>query len=155
MLKILFTIALRNVLKNRKRSLLIGVAIFISSAILLSSGALANGAGRQLAARYRAVLSGDVTAVWKNVKEIDPADAGRLYFSEFDPAAMDANRRAAARFREFCAARAEEIEALYAPLRCFGMLDNGRFASFCTIYGLTEDELGLLERARVFALAAG
>ena len=155
MLKILFTIALRNVLKNRKRSLLIGFAIFITSSILLSSGALANGAGRQLAARYRNVMAGDVTAVWENVKEIDPADAGRLLFSEFDPKKMEANRRATERFREFCRTRSDQIEAVYTPLRVFGMLDNGMYAAFGTIYGLSDDELEFLKRSRVYDLAAG
>jgi putative ABC transport system permease protein len=155
MLKILFTIALRNVLKNRKRSLFVGLAVCLSCAILLLSGALANGAGRQLAARYRDVMSGDVTVVWENVKEIDPSDAGRLYFSEFDPKKMEDNRRAVRRFREFCQSRADRIEAVYEPLRAFGMLDNGTYASFCMIYGLSDRELGFLEQTRVYALAAG
>ncbi len=155
MLKILFTIALRNVIKNRKRSLFIGLAVCLSSVILLASGALANGAGRQLAGRYRAVMSGDVTAVWANVKEIDPADAGRLYFSEFDPKKMDANRRAVRRFREYCRLHDDQIEKVYAPVRVFGMLDNGTYASFCMIYGLSDEELAFLERNHAYDLAAG
>src|SRR4030042_1686808 len=155
MLKILFTIGLRNVMKNRKRSLFIGLAICISSAILLCSGALANGAGRQLTARYRDYQAGDVTAVWKNVKEIDPSDAGRLLFSEFDSKEMEANLKAAERFREFRRTHPDEIAAVYAPLRAFGMLDNNVYASFCMIYGLSAEELAFLHKSRIYALAAG
>jgi putative ABC transport system permease protein len=155
MLKIFFTIARRNVVKNKKRSLLIGLAVFVSSVILLSSGALANGAGRQLAARYRNLMAGDVSVVWANVKDIDPSDAGRLFFSEFDPKKKEANLAAAARCREYLSAHANEIETVYAPVRAFGLLEAGRYASFGTIYGASDNEIAFLAHSRIFDLAAG
>jgi ABC-type lipoprotein release transport system permease subunit len=155
MIKIIFTIAVRNIIKNKKRSLLIGLAVFVSCTILLVSGALSSGAGKQLAERYRNYLAGDVVVSWANVKEIDPSDAGRLLFSEFDGKKQARNIEAIRAISDFCIKRSFEIEKIITPLRVFGMLDTGQFIAFGMIYGVSDSELEFLHEKRIFNQSRG
>src|SRR5512142_2025211 len=78
-------ISVRSVLADRRRTLLIGLSLFVSLSLLLFFDAVGNGAGGQLLHAHRVMQSADVVAIWRNVlDDVDPADPGRLLFSEPD-----------------------------------------------------------------------
>ena len=148
-------IAFRNLWKNKKRTLLIGLTLVISCTFLLMSYAIGNGIGRQILERYRGFQSGDVTAVWDSVKEIDVSDPSRLYFSEYDLKKDTENRAAIGRMDEFLARNQAQLAGVYKTVSGNGMLDTGKYASYSIIYGLAPDELAYLQREKLFELVAG
>jgi ABC-type lipoprotein release transport system permease subunit len=148
-------IAVGNVLKNKKRSILIGMSLFISCSFLLISNSLANGAAKQYVEKLRNVQAGDVVVVWGNVKEIDLSDGGRLLFSEFDIQKDEENKKAIERFKSFTEQNAYEVESIFTPQRVFGILDTGRYIAYSLIYGLSEAEMRHLEKTKSFELEAG
>jgi ABC-type lipoprotein release transport system permease subunit len=152
----LLRIAFRSVFADRRRSILIGLSLFISCVVLLLAYAIGNGAGGQLLGRYHATQSADVVVVWKNVLEdVDPSDPGRLQFSEPDGKTRDANAAAISRLDAFLTENASAVTAVYRPVRGFGMLDTGSYATFATINGIGGDELAFLENERVLQLIEG
>jgi putative ABC transport system permease protein len=154
-ISIFFRIAYRNILKNPKRSILVGLTLIISCTLLLFSFSIGNGVSRQIITKYRNFQSGDVTVLWKNVKKIDISDPSRLFFSNFDIQHDRENRTAIRRLDAFLKKNAGDIAACYKSIRNEGMLDTGRYASFCIIFGVSPAELKFWERTRNFQLAAG
>ncbi|HEX3045954.1 MAG TPA: ABC transporter permease, partial [Bacillota bacterium] len=152
---ILLKIAFRNIIQNRKRSLLIGLTLVISCGLLLFSFAIGNGVSRQIITKYRDFQSGDVAVVWKNVKKFDRSDPSRLLFSDFDIKQDLENQATLQRLDRFLIENQREIAACYKPVREDGMLDTGRYAAFSTIYGTTAAELDYLQTARLFKLMEG
>jgi ABC-type lipoprotein release transport system permease subunit len=149
-------IALRNVLADRRRTVLITLSLFVSSFLLLMADGIGNGADSQLLSRHRAVQSGDVVACWRNVRdEVDPSDPGRLLFSEFDGKKKAENRAALGAFEAFLRENGDEVAAVYRPIRAFGTLDTGEYAAYCMIYGASPAELSHLEREKAFELIDG
>jgi ABC-type lipoprotein release transport system permease subunit len=155
-MKGLLKIAFRSVLADRRRSLLIGLSLFVSCTLLLLADAIGNGAGTRLLGRHHAVSSGDVAVIWKNVlEEVDPSDPGRLSFSQFDAKTDARNRAAISRFDEFLFLHAAELDAVFMPVRGFGMLDTGELAAYSMIYGASTEELAHLKSAKAFELVDG
>jgi putative ABC transport system permease protein len=152
---IYFKIAFRNILKNKKRTLLIGLTLVISCTLLLFSFSIGNGIRRQIMDKYRDSQSGDVAVVWKNVKEIDSNDPSRMFFSQYDVKLDKENREAIRRLDEFVSLNAGEIRESFKSVRGNGMLDTGRFAAFSLILGVSEEELSYLQDKKVFQLLEG
>lgn len=152
---VLLKVAFRNILKNRKRAMLIGLTLALSSTLLLFSFSIGNGIERQIIDKYRDFQSGDVTVLWNNVKKIDPSDPSRLFFSAFEMKNDKANRGAIKRFDEFITKNAGEIRNSYRSVRGNGTLDTGSYAAFSMIFGLSQDEMAYLTEKGVFRLADG
>ncbi|MCL6590118.1 MAG: ABC transporter permease [Firmicutes bacterium] len=152
---ILLKIAFRNIIQNRKRTLLTGLTLVISCTLLFFSFAIVNGVSRQVIKKYRDFQSGDVTVVWKNVKKIDPSDPSRLFFSGFDIKQDLENKAALRRLDRFLNGNREAITACYKSVRGEGMLDTGRYAAYSIIYGVTAAELHYFQTAGIFHLVAG
>jgi ABC-type lipoprotein release transport system permease subunit len=152
---ILFKIAFRSILKNTKRSALIGLTLALSCTLLLFSFAIGNGIERQIVDKYRNFQSGDVSVVWSNVKEYDVNDPSRLLFSDFDIKKDKENKSALKRLDEFMLQNGSEAERFFKTVRVNGTLDTGSYASFSTILGPSEEELKYLEDKKVFELVEG
>lgn len=152
---ICFKIAWRNVLENRKRTLLIGITLLLSCVLLLFSFTLGNGIEEQILGQFRNFLSGDVTAVWESVKEYENSDPSRLHFSEYDIKKDQENRKAIARLDVFLEDRKAEIVEFYKALRGNGVLDTGNFASYSIIVGLDQREADFLKSRSIIRLLQG
>jgi putative ABC transport system permease protein len=150
-----FTIAFRNIVKNGKRSLLIGIAIFISTAFLLLADSLGNGGGAQLVAKYRASTTGDAVVVWKEVKKYDAADPSRLFYSAFDQKQEASNREALGRFNKFLRAHADKIRAVYNSIKAPGTLDTGEYTEWIIVTGIEPQEYDFLRQEKVLELEGG
>lgn len=152
---IFFKIALRNLLKNKKRTILIGLTLVISCTFLLMSYAIGNGIGQQIMQKFRTSQSGDVAVVWEKVKELDVSDPSRLFYSEYDIKHDQENKAAIQLLDTFLRANAQEIEVCFKTASGSGMLDTGKYASYSIIQGVTPDELAFLQKNRQFELVAG
>lgn len=154
-LLIFFKIAWRNVLENRRKTLLIGITLLLSCVLLLFCFALGNGMEEQITGQYRNSLSGDVTVIWENVKEYDVSDPSRLHFSEFNLKQDAQNRNTMARLDAWLQDNRHDIEDYYKVLKGNGVLDTGRYASYSIIVGLDDKEKDFLIRQGTLRLIQG
>ena len=123
---------------------------------LLLANAVGNGAGSQLLRRQRATQSADVVTVWKNVlTDVDPADPGRILFSELDGKTREANAAAISALDAFLLRNAAQVSAVFRPVRAFGMMDTGSTASYCMVDGIEPDEQAYLEKEKALTLIEG
>lgn len=152
---IFLKIAWRNVLENRRKTLLIGITLLLSCVLLLFSFALGNGMEEQILGQYRNSLSGDVTVVWENVKEYEVSDPSRLHFSAFKMKRDAQNRTAIALLDAWLEDNKHEIDDYYKVLKGDGVLDTGSYASYSIIVGLDEKEKDFLTRHRTLRLVQG
>lgn len=152
---ILLKIAFGNILKNKKRTLLIGLTLTISCTLLLFSFSIGNGIHSQILDKYRDFQSGDVSVVWSNVKNIDSSDPSRLFFSAFDIKRDKENKAAIKRLEGFLNSNSQDIKAIYKSVRGNGMLDTGNLAAYSLIFGLTSDEAQYLTDKKVLQLMDG
>ncbi len=149
-------ISVRSVLADRRRTLLIGLSLFVSLSLLLFFDAVGNGAGGQLLHAHKVMQSADVVAIWRNVlDDVDPADPGRLLFSEPDGKTRTGNNEAVAALDAFLAENAARVSTVYRPVRAFGMLDTGSLAAYSMLDGVEPDELEFLTSERSLALIEG
>jgi len=152
---ILFKIAFRNILKNGKRTLLIGLTLVITCTLLLFSFSIGNGISRQILDKYKDTQSGDVSVVWSNIKKIDNSDPSRLFFSTYDFKKDKENQAAIKRLDEFINNNSKEIKSSVKCVRGNCMLDTGSFASYNILFGVDEAELKYLQDKKAFLLTEG
>jgi ABC-type lipoprotein release transport system permease subunit len=150
---ILIKIALRNVLKNKRRTLLIGLSIFISSLIFLAGNAMTNGAEKQIMKGYVNYQTGHVVVFWENVKEISPDRPERLFGSRYDVKKDAENRRALANFNALVEKYGDRIEASYTSL--FRVAYAHGKSTFSLVYSLTPKNRDFLLSTGTTTLLAG
>jgi ABC-type lipoprotein release transport system permease subunit len=92
-LRILLTIAWRNVIKSPKRAIMFGGAILLSTALLLISHALFNGSGDQIKMDMSEIVTGEVGVFWSSVLDYAKEESSRPFMSHFDTD-YDAQNRA-------------------------------------------------------------
>jgi putative ABC transport system permease protein len=148
-------IAIRNILKNKKRSMLIGAAICISVMLLLLARAIGNGGGEQIMRTYKTVWAGDVVVAWKEVKKYDLTDPSRLYYSMFDVKEDAANRDAIRGLDMFLSSHGDRIGKTISSVRSPGTLDTGVYTAWITVTGLEPDEYDFLTRQKVLDIVEG
>lgn len=152
---VFFKIAFRNIIQNKRRTLLIGFTLIISCVLLLLSFTLGNGMASQVLSQYRSFQSGDVTVVWKNVKEYEVTDPSRLHFSKHEPENDKQNREEINRLNAFLESRENDISECYRTLKGDGMLDTGTYASYSIIIGLDLREAEFLVKNNVLRMYQG
>jgi putative ABC transport system permease protein len=148
-------IAIRNILKNRKRSMLSGAAICISVMLLLLARAIGNGGGEQIMRTFKTFWAGDVVVAWKEVKEYDLTDPSRLYYSMFDMKEDNANREALERLGEFLSSHGDRIGKTISSVRSPGTLDTGVYTAWITVTGLEPAEFDFLTQEKVIEVEEG
>lgn len=148
-------IAFRNILKNKKRTALIGLTLAISCIMLLFSFSIGNGIQRQIVGKYSDFQSGDVSVVWSNVKKTDINDPSRLFFSDFEYKRDKENRMAINRLDEFLKDNGNQVRAVFKSVSGEGMMDTGKYAAYCIIFGLSDEEAGYLQEKKILQLAEG
>lgn len=154
-MKALLTIALRNVVKNGRRSLLIGFAIFICCFILLLSNALGNGTRALMLREYYTMQAGDAVLLWEEAFRLESTSPSRIYVSQFESARDAENRRVLDRLYAFLEARAEEIETSFRVIRRRCLLNTGRISIDANSYGLSAEEWEFLRSNGTMELARG
>jgi ABC-type lipoprotein release transport system permease subunit len=148
-------IAFRNMGKNKRRSMLIGAAICVSTVLLLMASAIGNGSGIQIMRHYKDFWSGDIVAAWKEVKQYSTSDPSRLYYSGFHMKEDKANREALQRLAGFLDARRDRIAMVLHSIKSPGTLDTGAFTAWIAVAGLEPEEYELLDRGRYLVLDEG
>ncbi len=151
----LVQIAFRNVIKNRKRSLFIGTAIFISCLILLISDAFGNGTAAAITNEYYYQQAGDVVLLWQKALEIPKDSPSRIYLSQFEAEKATENKRALAGASEFLRRHEPEIKNAFAVVRRSATVAMAEDNIDVNVYGLGRDEWLFLEPKKTVTLEEG
>ncbi len=147
--------AIRNIIQNRRRTLLIGLTLTISCILLLLSFTLGNGMASQVLDQYRTFQSGDVVVAWDNINEYDVSDPSRLHFSMYERENDKKNLEEIKRLDTYLKSHADEISEYYKALKGDGLLDTGNYATYSIIVGLDRNEAEFLVKNQVVRMLKG
>lgn len=152
---ILLKIAFRNIVYSRRRSLLIGLALFICTFSLLFSNAAINGIETQVISGYVNYQSGHVAVLWSDMKDVSTTDPSRFLdnLKSFNPETAAENLAAVARLEQYLADA--EIEHGSAGIVRLGTYAVGDDLDKFIIYGLTEQHADFLQQAGTLDITAG
>jgi len=152
---VLIKIAFRNIVKNKKRSLLIGLAIFISCFILLLSNAVGNGTAEAILNEYYYQQGGDVVLLWENAMKIENDSPSRIYISAFDADKVKQNKAALARLHDFLTRHNHEIKDTYRVVRRGVVMALPQDMINVNVYGMEDREWPFLQQKRLVTLERG
>jgi|LSQX01.2.fsa_nt_gb ABC-type lipoprotein release transport system permease subunit len=118
-MKITARIAFRNIVSDKKRALLIGIAIFISSFLLFLTNSTMNGVESQVLRGYVNLQSGQVIVMWEELQKVSNMDAGKFLGNNasFDITKDELNKKAFERLADFLNSNKDEIKAFYPTIR--------------------------------------
>lgn len=88
-------IALRNLRKQPKQSLMMAFALFVCLLLFIGSNTIYSGLDQQIIKNYLNLQTGDVVLLWENTLQTSPSEVTRVYDSEPDTNNADANAAAA------------------------------------------------------------
>ena len=151
----LVAIAFRNIIKNKKRSFLIGLAIFISCFILLLSDAFGNGTAAAILNEYYYQQAGDVVLLWEKALEIEKDSPSRIYLSLFESEKVKENKKALAELGAFLRRHGSEIENGFQVVRRPSVLVTTENMIDVNVYGLSRDEWLFLRPKETVKLEQG
>lgn len=158
-MNIIAKIAFRNVLKNKKRSILIGFAIFISSVILLVSNAGVNGVISQVSKAYINIQSGHVGVMWEDQYNISSIDTSKFinpketYSYDIDKDAE--NKEVIKRLNVFLDENSDKIKAFYPTVRRNAEYSIKDIRDTIIIYGISSDESKFLLDTNTIGIEKG
>lgn len=155
---IIIKIAFRNILLNRKRSILIGLAIFISSFFFIISNAIMNGTETQMLKSCINLQTGHVTVMGKNIKEISGLDPSRFLFlndSNNNIIDKDEYNRATQVLNKFIEDNGEEIEGFYTSIRKCVEVNTGDNMDKLVIYGLSQENKDFIINSKTIEIDKG
>ncbi|WP_438432119.1 ABC transporter permease [Gorillibacterium sp. sgz500922] len=134
----IFKIAFRNILIKKKRSLFIGLAIWLSLFLLLISSAVMNGAQKQVTKSYVNLQSGNVAVIWEDTKKVKSSDPSRLLaIQAFEAEKQDQNQRAIHRLETFVKDHSSEIQGYYPTIVRNAQMAKGDMVDTGKVFSLT------------------
>ncbi len=153
-------IAFRNVIANKRRSLLLGLAVFVSSFLLLFSSAALNGVKEQVSKGYMNLQSGDTIVLWEDHKKLSNSLPGRFIDTgntvSFNIDKEEENLEAIERLDTFLDENKSQIKSAFKLIRRSATLEYGLEVSEGTIvYGLSEENKKHLEDNKVLSMYEG
>jgi putative ABC transport system permease protein len=134
-------IALRNVVQNKRRSLLIGVAIFFSCFILLFSGAVFNGVERQIYKSYKTFQSGDIVIIWENLKDVDKSNYLRLFQSKFDYKKDDLNEKSIDLVNLYINRHKSDFKHSFFSIKRFATIVSDDYKERVNVFSMTKENM--------------
>jgi putative ABC transport system permease protein len=152
---VLVKIAIRNIIKNKKRSLLIGIAIFIPSLILLLTNAVFNGVEEQTLKSYINIQVGEVAVMWSKVKEFERDKPDRIYNSHFDADRDEENRRELTAFYDFIAENKSQIKAWFPTIFRSAVLPIKKKNLHASVYGISQEDAEFLISTKTLKMEQG
>jgi putative ABC transport system permease protein len=151
----LITIAFRNIIKNKRRSLLIGLAIFISCFFLLISNAVGNGTADAILKEYYYQQAGDVVLLWEKALEIEKNSPSRIYLSQFEAEKAKENKKALAGLKSFLEQHESEIYQYFNVVRRGALLVIPEDMINVNVYGMSNKEWEFLQQKNLIQLEQG
>jgi putative ABC transport system permease protein len=151
----LIIIACRNIIKNKKRSLFIGTAIFISCFFLLISNAVGNGTADAIVKEYYYQQAGDVVLLWEKALEIEKDSPSRIYLSQFEADKVRENKQALAKLESFLKQHTSDIRQSFQVVRRGVLLVTSEDIINANVYGMSDGEWEFLQQKKLIQLEQG
>lgn len=154
---IVIKIAYRNVVKNKWRSILIGIVLFISSFFLLVSNAAMNGIEDQVIRGYVNYQSGHVPVMWSGMKDVSPTDPSRFLHNiiSFSSEQEAVNLAAIDRLEQFMEENQGKVLANFPSILRLGRYSSGEHNDQFVLFGLTEEHAQFLQNAKTLSIVQG
>lgn len=156
---IITKIALRNIVLNKKRSALIGLAIFISSFLLLFSNAALNGVSKQVMKGYLNIQSGHVIVLWENFKKVNTSEPGRFVNSNetisFEKSKDSENKSSIDKMNAFFKDNSGEIDEYFKTVRRSAQFFTKDSEDTFVTYGLTDDSKKHILDSKAITMESG
>ena len=156
---IIAKIAFRNILKDKRRSIVLGFVIFISFYVLMNSNAFMNGVERQVLKGYKNLQTADVVVIWENHKKIKPTDPERFVSItktvSFDVAKNAENKKALDRLAVFLKANRSCIQYFFPTIRRPVQVFANEKIDTLILYSLSSDNSRLIRDTRTLDLIKG
>jgi putative ABC transport system permease protein len=154
-MKKLVQIALRNIIKNKKRSFYIGLAIFISCFILLLSNSIGNGTAQAILNEYYYQQAGDVVLLWENALEVEKDSPSRIYISMFEAEKEKENKKALKRLHTFLSEHESVIDHSFQVVRRGVVLATEDNMVNVNVLSVSKAEWKLFKEKRLVELEQG
>lgn len=155
-MKNIFKIAFRNIWLKKRRTVLIGLAIWLSLVILMGCDAIMNGAQKQVTKSYTNFQSGDVTVMWENTKKVKNSDPSRLIaIDAFEVAKNTQNQKAINRLQTFVKDHSTEIQAYYPSIMRNAQITNDKIVDTAKIFSLTKQYKDMLLDSKTVKMEKG
>jgi len=148
--KTIWPIAWRNVIKNKKRSILFGFAIFFSCFLLLFSHAVFNGSGDKLKADTRETFKGHVGVYWTSIDEYEKADPARLFSSIVDVDKDKENRQSLLALENYLKEKKDNIDVVEPYILRGVTVYAGKEIINTHIYSTTDKAFKRLKKQKIY-----
>lgn len=149
-------IALRNVLKSRKRSLLVASTIFISTLLLFLSDFTMNGVETQVLKGYVNLQSGDAAMVGPEIKGKRLTDPSKYINPELpDRKGLEARLNALPRMTNILAGFAPEVSYIERKILRFGKITKGKVSSTFATFNLSPEHRDRLLSTKTIQMLDG
>lgn len=155
MFSICLRIALRNIIQNRRRSVLIGIAVFVSCLILMVSDSIFNGVEEQILKSYKGLQSGDVVLIWKDAWDAPKSDMLRLYRSTFNMDIHNAEMNCAVAARTFVGNHQTEIDGAFYSIRRFADVVGENFVERVKVCTLSKENSAYIVKHGIIIFSHG
>lgn len=154
---LIIKIALRNLVMNKWRSLLIGFALFTSSFLLLISNATMNGVEDQVIRGYVHFQSGHVAVMWSEMKEISAKDPSRFLHKlvSYNPELETDNLEDIVQLEQFLGSNRDAVKAGFPSIMRLGRYSVGKVNDQFVVFGLTREHAAFLQQAKTLTIIEG
>jgi len=150
-----FYLALKNIITEKKRSLIFISTLFLSLILLVYGLGGANGISGSLKNKFYNNTSRDVIVYWDSVNQYQDDDPSRYYFSEFKYENRDENEKSVQYLDEYLDQNKKMISSVFNTSNSYITLDNGGYSQFSIIQGLEKKDMEELVRLKIIDLIAG
>lgn len=160
-MRVVIKIALRNILKNKRRNILLLLIIGLSSMVLFITSSLMNGVYEQALRGYVNLQSGHVAVEWESTRDKGSKSAGKfLIDSTLDKNKMDENKEAIHILNKFIEKHKNEIQYTFYEIRRNGTLtyydEKGNSgANSIILYSVNEENVKYLFDTKTLSMREG
>lgn len=152
-------IAFQNFKRNRKKTIYVGIAVYISLMMLLMSNAFVNGMQKQITNAYINIQSGDVPVMWKDHYESSALLPGKFVnpntTKTFEVDEDKDNKEAINVLDEYLEDHEDEVDFVAKIVRRAAKFVVEDESYSALIYGLEEDDREQMEKTKTFVLETG
>lgn len=152
-------ISFKNFLKNRKKTVFICIAVFISLYMLLMSNAFVNGMQKQITNAYINIQSGDVAVMWRDHYDVSTILPGKFVnpntTKTFDVTEVKDNEEAINILDQYLKENANDIDFYSKIVRRTAKFVTDEESYSVIVYGLEDQDMKQMEKTNTLTLESG
>ncbi len=153
----LLKIAFRNVKKDKKNSLFIGLTIFIAALIFFAINFTMNGVEEQVLKGYLNLQSGHVIIEWKDMENVSKMSTTKFLsdLKTFDPKEKDKNDASIKALKEYGTADKEKVSGYFPTIKRGIQFSTQNNHDTVILFGITKEDKDFLEESKTIKIEEG